>query len=105
MFMKLSRRPIMMPRESISQGFALAVLLILGAIALAGPSGILAWSENRHLLEQRQAEVARLQAERDELRNRVALLDPRRVDPDLTGELLRRDMNVLHRDEMVMILK
>lgn len=102
--MKLLRRQIRMPRESVSQGFALAFLLILGAIAVAGPSGILAWSENGHLLAQRQAEVARLQAERDELRNRVGLLDPRRVDPDLTGELLRRDMNVLHRDEMVMIL-
>ena len=94
-----------MKGEGLSQGFALMFLLALGAVALAGPSGLLAWGENRHLLTQRQAELARLTAERDELRNRVALLDPRQADPDLAGELLRRDLNVLHRDEVVMILK
>ena len=80
-------------------------LLVLGGLAVAGPSGLLAWGENRHLLAQRQTELVQLQAERDVMKNRVALLNPRHVDPDLTGELLRRDLNVLHPDEVVMILK
>lgn len=93
------------PREKLTQWGALAVLLLLGGLALAGPSGLLAWGENVALLEQRQARIAHLTAERDELKNRVALLDPDHVDPDLAGELLRRNLNVVHPDEVVLELK
>ncbi|HMO67700.1 MAG TPA: septum formation initiator family protein [Novosphingobium sp.] len=86
------------------QGAALACLLVMGALVLVGPSGLLAWSENQALLEQRRAEIVQLREERDELRNRVNLLDPRQTDPDLAGELLRRNLNVVHPDEMVMLL-
>ena len=65
---------------------------------------ILAWSEYNRTLAEQQAELARLRAERDELKNRVALLDPRHVDPDMAGELLRKDLNVVHPDEMVILL-
>jgi cell division protein FtsB len=92
-------------KESLTQGIALACLLLLGGIAIAGPSGVLAWGEHRRVLEQRQQEIVQLAAERDAVRNRVARLDPRHVDPDLAGELLRSNLNVVHPDEMVMMLK
>lgn len=92
-------------RENLTRGGALAFLLFLAAMVLAGPSGLLAWSESNQQLVQRQKELAQLKIERDELRNRVALLDPRHVDPDMAGELLRKDLNVVHPDEMVMLLK
>ncbi len=88
-------------RESLAQASALIVLLLLGGWALAGPSGVLAWSENGQLLAQRRMELAQLKIKRDELRNRVDLLDPRRADPDLVGELLRSNLNVAHPDEIV----
>ena len=91
-------------RDNVTQGMALACLLFLGGLALVGPSGVLSWSENSHLLTERQKEVARLSIERDELRNRVDLLDPAQTDPDLTGELLRKDLNVVHPDEMVLMV-
>lgn len=94
-----------MPREKLTQWGALAVLLLLGGLALAGPSGVLAWGENVALLEQRQAQIAALSTERDELKNRVALLDPDHVDPDLSGELIRKNLNVVHPDEVVLELK
>ena len=90
-----------LPRESLTQSFALVVLLGLGAWALAGPGGLLALTENAHMLAQRKAEVAALTTQRDVLRNRVELLDPAHADPDLVGELLRKDLNVAHPDEMV----
>jgi len=93
-----------LPRESLTQAIALVCLLFMGGMALAGPSGLLAWSENNRLLAQRQNELKQIQAERDELRNRVALLDPRHVDPDMAGQLLRSNLNVVHPDEMVMLL-
>jgi cell division protein FtsB len=103
--MKKSRTNLRMPREGLTQGLSLLCLLVMGGFVVAGPSGLLAWSENRQMLQQREGEVRQLLVERDELRNRVALLDPRRADPDLTGELLRSNLNVVHPDEMVMLLK
>lgn len=103
--MKSSRNELRMPREGLAQGLSLLCLLLMGGFAVAGPSGLLAWHDNQQLLEDRRVEVARLLAERDDLRNRVALLDPRHADPDLTGELLRSNLNVVHPDEMVMLLK
>jgi cell division protein FtsB len=94
-----------MPREKVTQWGALAMLLLLGGLALAGPSGVLAWGENVALLEQRQGQIAAITAERDELKNRVALLDPAHVDPDLSGELIRKNLNVVHPDEVVLELK
>lgn len=103
--MKRPRSEPRLPRESMVQGMALMLLLLLGGFALAGPSGVLAWSENQRLLIERGVEITQLAKERDELRNRVGLLDPRHVDPDLAGELLRSNLNVAHSDEMVMLIR
>lgn len=103
--MKRKRNEPKLVRENLTQGIALLCLLVMGAWAIAGPSGLLAWSENLRTLDQRQKEVKQLSAQRDELKNRVALLDPRHADPDLAGELLRSNLNVVHPDEMVMMLK
>lgn len=91
--------------EKITQLGALSLLLIMSGLAVAGPSGLLAWGENLHLRDQRNAELKQAMVERDELKNRVSLLDPNGADPDLSGELVRRDLNVVHEDEMVMIIK
>ena len=90
-----------LPRETLTQTFALVALLVIAGVAVAGPSGVLAWSENSRLLTEREAELAQLAARRDELRNRVELLDPDHADPDLVGELLRKNLNVAHPDEIV----
>lgn len=91
-------------KKGMTQGVALGCLLLLGGMALAGPSGLLAWSENNRLLAQHHKELKQLRAQRDDLKNRVVLLDPRHADPDLAGELLRSNLNVIHPDEMVMLL-
>ena len=94
-----------MVREKLTRFGALAFLLLLGGLTLAGPYGVLAWGENISLLQQREQRIAALKAERDELVNRVALLDPDHVDPDLATELVRRDLNVAHPDEYVIELE
>ncbi len=38
------------------------------------------------------------------LENRQRLLNPQRVDPDLSEELIRRDLNMLHPDEIIVPL-
>lgn len=91
-------------RQRLVQGMALAVLLVVGSVAVAGPSGVLAWGENQRMLEQRSVRIAQLREKRDRLRNRVDLLAPDHVDPDLAGELLRSNLNVARPDEMVMLV-
>ena len=93
-----------LPRQNLSEGMALVSLLMLAALALFGPSGVLSWSEKRQLLDARLQEVKALATQRDELRNRVTLLDPRHADTDLTGELLRKNLNVISPDEMLMLV-
>lgn len=103
MLFKRNRDP-RLASESLTHGFALVFLLILGGFAIAGPSGVIAWSEQQRLLEKREGELATLAEEREQLRNRVQLLDPRHADADLAGQLLRSQLNVAHPDEMVMLL-
>lgn len=91
-------------KPRLVQGLALAVLLLMGLYAFVGPSGILAWGEHQHLLEERQKQLISLKAERERLKNRVALLNPSKMDPDLAGELVRSHLNVARPDEMVMQL-
>ena len=92
-------------KAKVTQHAALAALLIMGGLAIAGPSGLLAWSENLRLLDQRKAQLTELEAERIALENRVALLDPDHADPDMVGELLRSQLNVVHPDEVVIKLE
>ena len=88
-------------RDKVRQFGALGYLLVLGGLTLAGPYGFLAWGENLSLLDKREAQIKRLEKDRAELKNRVALLDPRHVDPDMAGELIRSDLNVVHPDEYI----
>jgi len=93
-----------LPENQLKQGLALVILLVLTGMAIAGPTGLLAWNENAQLLQQREAQIAVLQAERDRLQNRVELLHPEAADPDLIMEMLRKNMNVVHEDEVVIEL-
>lgn len=92
------------PKEQLRQGLALAALLLIAGFAIAGPTGLLAWNESEELLEQRKAQIAETQAKRDMLKNKVDRLHPDGADPDLVGELLRENMNVVHPDEIVITL-
>jgi len=92
-------------RAALGPGFALMTLLAIAGYAVLGPTGVLAWGDYQAQLELRGIELAKLQTERDALKNRVELLDPKGVDPDLAGELLRKKLNVVHPDEIIVPLK
>ena len=88
----------------IRQFGALAYLLVLALFAIAGPYGVLSWGEDMALLEKRQEHVTALKQKMAELKNRVELLNPNHVDPDLATELLRENLNVAHPDDYVIEL-
>ena len=71
---------------------ALALLIIANFLgyAIVGANGILSWGDYRRLKSERIVELAQLDAERARLAHRADLLDPRRADPDLADEMVRR---------------
>ena len=83
-------------------------LLVVGTFAghaIAGPNGLFAWRGYSQQLETRKAELAGLEAERDGLRHKSALLDPRKADPDLADEMVRKDLGLVRSDEVVIPLE
>ena len=88
-------------------GFPAFAILFMGFFAyyaVLGPNGVLAYRDYTRRLEQRQNDYACLDKARAELRNSVALLDPKRADPDMVDELVRRELNVTHPDEFIVPL-
>lgn len=90
--------------DQTKQAGALIFLLLLAALAIAGPTGLLSWNENANILEERTAHIAALSEKRDDLSHLNTLLDLKGTDPDLAGELIRQNLNVVHPDEIVITL-
>lgn len=84
-------------------GPAIAVLLLLSfaLYAVLGPNGVLALGDYSRQLRDARSDLAAAEAEKAELANRVRLVDNRRADRDMVDELVRRQLNVVHPDEVV----
>jgi cell division protein FtsB len=101
------KRPksIGMIRRAALPALALIVVGTFAGHAIAGPNGLFAWRGYAQQLEVRKAELAALQAERSQLKHKSALLDPRRADPDLADEMVRKDLGLVRSDEVVVPLE
>ncbi len=95
-------------RNRVKAGFsnllAFGAVAALLAYAVIGPSGLIALSDHRAALDSRKAELKALNEKHDGLANRVKLLDPNNIDPDLGGELIRKELGVAAPDEIVIPL-
>jgi len=88
-------------------GLPAAALIVMGLFAyyaVLGPNGVLAYRDYARQLDKRQHEFATLEKHRAELKNRVDLLDPKRANPDMADELVRKELNVVHPDEVIIPL-
>jgi len=92
-------------RRAMWPAVALLVVGTFAGHAIAGPNGLFAWRGYSQQLEVRKTELAALEAERSQLRHRSALLDPRKADPDLADEMVRRDLGLVRADEVVVPLE
>ena len=93
-----------MLRRAIVPAAALSVMTFFGANAVFGANGVVAFGDYRRQLDRREKEFAKLDQQREMLRNRVALLDPRHANPDMVDELVRKKLNVAHPDEVIVPL-
>lgn len=91
-------------RKAVGPALAGTALLAIVGYAIAGPTGLFAWGDYRQAVASKKLELAALQKQERELRNRVALLNPRRADPDMVDEQVRRELGVAHPDEIIIPL-
>lgn len=91
-------------RTRLREGLILLACVVLFGFVAVGPTGLLSWIESEELLLERQSQLRDLEQRRDMLKNRVDQLHPDGADPDLVGELLRQNLNVMHPDEVVITL-
>jgi cell division protein FtsB len=100
-----ARKSLGLIRRAAAPALALLVVGTFAGHAVAGPNGLLAWGGYHRDLEQRKIELASLEAERERLKHRSALLDPKKADPDIAEELVRRDLGLVRPDEVIIPLE
>lgn len=100
--MTSKRTPLSLMRRAFWPALGLLVIGNFVGYAVLGENGVLAWGGYRHARAEKQVELAQLQAEEQRLAHRAALLDPRRTDPDLADELVRRELGLVRPDEVIL---
>ena len=102
--MRGSHRLFELIRRSAAPALALIVVGTFAGHAIAGPNGLLAWGGYHRALNERKAELVWLEEEKVQLRHHSALLDPRKADPDMADELVRKDLGLVRPDEVIVPL-
>lgn len=102
--MTQARRLYALLRSALPIALALLIIAFFGGNAIFGANGVLAWNDYHRLREQRLAQLETLKKERAVLVNRAQLLDPRRANPDLADELIRKELGVTRPDEVIIPL-
>ena len=92
-------------RKAALPALGLTLMAFFGAYAVLGPNGILAYGDYKRQLAKREHSYAALDQQRETLKNRVKLLDPDHANPDMVDEMTRKELNVVHPDEVIVPLK
>ena len=92
-------------RKAALPALGLTLMAFFGAYAVLGPNGILAYGDYKRQLARRERDYAALDQQREVLKNRVKLLDPDHANPDMVDEMTRKELNVVHPDEVIVPLK
>ena len=93
-------------RATRGWSFPLLVMALVGYFsyfAVFGNHGLLRWSRLQATVEAKQAELDRLQSERQSLQRRVSLLRPESVDDDMLEEQARSRLGLTEADEVVIL--
>ncbi len=78
-----------------------SAIVYFGYYLIYGGQGLYAYARLRQQVEIAQNVVKSTAAARDRLAQRIALLQPDHIDPDMLSELARRDLNLAQPDDLV----
>ena len=91
-------------RSAAAPAIGTLVIAFFGGYALVGPNGVMAYGDYSRSLAKRQAVLADLQKRQGALAKKVSLLDPRKANPDMVDEMVRKELGVAHPDEIIIPL-
>ncbi|MEG3164301.1 septum formation initiator family protein [Sphingomonas sp. PB2P19] len=91
-------------RKAMWPAVGLTLMAFFGAYAVLGSNGMFAYGDYRRQLAVREKHYAALDRKREVLKNRVALLNPDHANPDMVDEMVRKELNVAHPDEVIVPL-
>lgn len=91
-------------RRAMWPAVGLTIIAFFGAYAVLGRNGVLAYGDYKRQLVKREKDFAALDRQRQVLKNRVALLNPDHANPDMVDEMVRKELNVAHPDEIIVPL-
>jgi cell division protein FtsB len=87
------------------EALGLSLLVLYFAYhAFAGEQGLGRWSDSQIQLEDRKADLARLEAEITRLKVDIKRLTPGSVDPDLVEALAREKLAFAYPEEIVLLV-
>ena len=95
------RNPLALMRRAALPALGVLIIVNFLGYAILGANGVLSWGDYRRLRAEKGIELAQLEQERARLAHRAQLLDPRRADPDLAEELVRRELGLVRPDEVI----
>jgi cell division protein FtsB len=90
-------RPLLLP------GACLLLLAYFAYHAVEGEYGLYALDRLKAREAALQQELAELKERRDPLERRVALMRPESLDPDMVDERARHALNMVHRNDVVIL--
>lgn len=99
--MTAMRSPLALMRRAALPALGVLIIVNFLGYAVMGDNGVLSWGDYRRMKNERAVQLAALEAERARLQHRTQLLDPRRADPDLAEELVRRELGLVRPDEVI----
>ena len=79
------------------------VILYFAYHAFAGEKGLGRWTDAQIELQDRKAELARINSEIEHLQNDIHRLTPGSVDPDYVEALARQKLAFVYPDEVVLL--
>ncbi len=103
--MSRTRSTASLIRAAAAPAAAILVIAHFAGFAVFGPNGLLAWGDYKRAVAQKSQELKVIDARRAELSHRVALLNPRKVDPDYADELVRRETGQVRPDEVIIPIR
>lgn len=103
--MKRTRNTAALIKAAAAPALAILIMAHFAGFALFGANGLFVWGDYQRAAKRKAQQLEQLEAQRAHLAHRVSLLDPRKVDPDYSDELIRRETGQIRPDEVIIPIK
>ena len=90
-------------KRALFPAFCTVVIAYFAYHLINGNRGLIAWQQLQLEVVELQSELDAMRQERAHLEQRIALLQPDNLDPDMLDQRAREILNLAHPDEIVIL--